>query len=203
MKILECFDHAFVLNLPCDIQRMSDTREELKRCNISFERLNGVTVNSSGDFKKCGILGALSAHISAVKIAQERGYISTLIIEDDIILRPNFCDLWADTIPELHRLSYDLFFFYRWTLRPALVRPLGVMQIEKTVCTHFYAVHSKFYQLYINFAENQLKALRPKNIDEIFKAPEVNIWATSYNLAGQRSGQSNVTRSIRQTASFG
>jgi GR25 family glycosyltransferase involved in LPS biosynthesis len=109
MSVLGCFDHAFVLNLPEDAQRMEETQQELSRHKIPFERLAGSTMVGLPKNKYLGNLGCLRSHLSAVRIARERGYKNVLIMEDDVVLRPSFRELWEDVIPQLGGLDSILF----------------------------------------------------------------------------------------------
>jgi len=202
-KILGCFDHAFVINLPTDIERLAETRRDLARHDIPFETLRGVEIRSYFSSKRNGDIGCLAAHLNAVKEARRRGYENVLIIEDDIVLRPDFGELWTDVLPQMRGLGYDLFYFYNWLKPTPLVRPIQVQQIESTLCTHFYAVHNCFYDRYIALVEAQLLLQAYQPLDWLFHAPEVKVVATSYNLAGQRKAWSKITRDFRDRDSFG
>jgi hypothetical protein len=202
-KVLGCFDHAFVISLPDQIERLAETRRELARHDIPFEPLRGVEIRSYFSDKKNGDMGCLAAHLQAVKEARRRGYENVLIIEDDIVLRPDFGELWTDVLPQMKGLSYDMFYFYNWLKPTALVRPIRVHPIDSTLCTHFYAVHCSFYDRYVVMVETQLATKVYKVLDWLFHAPEVKVMATSYNLAGQRRAWSKITRDFRDRDSFG
>jgi GR25 family glycosyltransferase involved in LPS biosynthesis len=201
-KVLDCFDHAFVINLPDEIQRLAETRRELTRHDIPFETLRGVEIHSYFSDKKNGDLGCMLAHLHAVREARRRGYESILIVEDDLVLLPDFRDLWNDVIPQMPGLRYDLFYFYDWMTPKPLARPIRVHSIATCVCTHFYVVHRCFYDKFSALVEAQLSAEAPNALDRLFHAPEVNVVATTYNLAGQRPARSRITRDFRNQACF-
>ena len=203
MKILDCFDHAFVINLPTETQRLAETRKEFSRHNISFEVLNGVEPSDYASAKDNGALGCMQAHLQAVEEAWRRGYESILIVEDDVVLRPHFRDFWRDVLPQMRGLRYDLFYFYNWTHPKPLVRPIQVYPIDTTLCSHFYAVHGSFFERFIALVKAELSSSSPRPVDRIFHAPEVSIVATSYNLAGQRPALSRISFEVRPEICFG
>lgn len=202
MRVLGCFDHAFVINLSTDRDRMENTRAQLAAVGIPFERREGITACKLLPPKGANRLGCLLTHLAIVREARRRRYGSVVVIEDDIVLRPQFLDLWADVSPSLRSLRYDLLYFYRWKKRVPEHRPLNLVAIDGTLCTHFYAVHSRFYDRYIHIVERQLANPRPKAIDLIFSSKAVRIFATSYNLVGQNAGPSRISLRPRPKIRF-
>lgn len=202
MNVLGCFEHAFVLNLPMDTCRMDQTREELVKHEIPFERLEGVTLPGPPRGLERGRRGCLLAHLSAVREARLRGYKSVVIIEDDIIFQHNFHKLWPNVIPQIAGLDYELFYLYRWARRDTFTCPVQVVQIKRTLCTHFYAMHCSFYEKCIAAIEGQLRRAWPRPIDWLLHLHAHKIYATSYNLVGQRAGPSNISPNPRKRNVF-
>ncbi len=203
MSVLGFFDHLFVINLPLNEQRMVETKQQLELHKIPFERLDGVISRQDSTPTTNGILGCLLGHLNAVKTAQKRNYQSVLIAEDDVALRVNFNELWSDVAPQMPKLNYDLFYFYNWRRPLPLVRPIRAYPIKTTQCTHFYAVHSSFFDRFIALVERQVASTDPAHLDLLFQAPEVNCMATSYNLAGQRPAFSDIAFDFRNEVCFG
>jgi GR25 family glycosyltransferase involved in LPS biosynthesis len=203
MAVLDCFDHAFVLNRAQDIDRMNRTREELTRCHIPFERINGITVINRLEAILPGELGCLLAHLRAVRLARKRGYRSIVIFEDDVVLRPDFLDLWKGIPSQLKAIRYDLFYPYQWRSRASHHKDIRIVRFGGTICNHFYAIHSIFYSRYIAIVEKNLATPRPRPIDWMFRSDQLRIYATSFNLAGQRNGISVTTGFDRANTTFG
>jgi hypothetical protein len=203
MAVLDCFDHAFLINIARDVDRMKKARKELDEHRIPFERIEAITASKILRGSSWGNLGCLLTHLSAVRLARRRRYKSIVVIEDDAILRPNFYDYWRDFAPQIKALTYDLFYPYRWTVREEEHRPVRVLKINSTICTHFYAIHSRFYDRYIDLVERQLATPRPKPVDKIFYAKEIKIYAASYNLVGQRAGASSINIFSSRRLTFG
>ncbi len=203
MSVLGFFDHLFVINLPMNEQRMVETEQQLELHKIPFERLDGVISRRHSSPTTNGLIGCLLGHLNAVKTAQKRNYQSVLIAEDDVALRANFNELWSDVAPQMPGLKYDLFYFYNWMRPLPLVRPIRANPIKTTLCSHFYAVHSSFFDRYIAIVERQIALTDPTHLDQLFHAPEVSCVATSYNLAGQRPAFSDIAFDFRNEVCFG
>jgi GR25 family glycosyltransferase involved in LPS biosynthesis len=193
MKVLQIFDHAFVLNLETDQARMSNVRELLRRHGIPFERKEGITASAILQGRDRGRLGCMLGHLAIIREARRRRYETVLVMEDDLLFRPNFGELWADVWPQLKDIQYDLFYAYRWRVRVPEHRPVHVVRISGTLCGHFYAVHSRFYDRFISIAERQLSTPYPRPIDTLLFGKKMHIVAPSYNLVGQHGGRSNIS----------
>ena len=63
--------------------------------------------------------------------------------------------------------------------------PCDVVQASGTLCTHCYAVHSRYFDGFINLVESNLH----RCVDLVLRdTEEAALYATSVNLAGQEAG---------------
>lgn len=201
MQVLNCFDHLFVLNMAEDSDRMLAVSHELKSHGISFERIDAPRCSATPKITVNHAWGCAQAHRTAVQLAAARRYKNIVIAEDDLILRGNFRELWTDIIDEIKKVDYDLFYFYQWDKILPPKKPIEVVQIAKTRCTHLYVVNSGFYGKFLDMTafQNQREV---RAIDTLFSAPECKIFAPTYNLAGQRSCISSSTGRYRKRTAF-
>ena len=85
--VLNCFDHAFLINADRDVERLSQTLSELQRVNIIAERFPALTPNNRFDSIRPGMAGCALSHCKVIEIAKARGYRNILIFEDDVIFK--------------------------------------------------------------------------------------------------------------------
>lgn len=107
------FDKVFYLNLDKDIDRNENILSQFKKYDINnFERISGVVFDEIPDkylwrnfiderdaaFHVLGLdktkhilgqLGCRASHLSAIRVAKERGYKRIIIFEDDILILGN------------------------------------------------------------------------------------------------------------------
>jgi len=189
--ILGNFDHAFLINMDGDTERLERSLERLGRISIAAERLPAVVPADSGAFATASRRGCAESHRRAVELARERSYDSVLVFEDDVVFRDGFLKTWETIGALLQGIEYDLFYFYRWMSIAWKPWDLRIVPIDGTPCTHAYAVHRRFYDAALEMhAQNER---RGRVADRLFRAPEARIYAPTYNLAGQDSGVSRVS----------
>ena len=194
--ILNQFDHAFLINRDQDRERLTVALSRLRAVGIEAERVPAVVPAEQGPYETPGARGCIESHLLVTRLAQERGYASALVFEDDIVFRGNFLEQWALIESQVAQVSYDLFYFYDWFARAWKPWDLRVKSIDNTVCTHAYAIHSRFYDAAQRvYAENERVGLAA---DRIFNSSNARIYAPSYNLIGQESGHSTVDGSTKQ-----
>jgi hypothetical protein len=184
--ILNRFDKSFLINLDDDAKELAISMERLAQQNIQVERIPGVAADAKGCYRTLASRGCVASHRRAVELAKERGYQSVLIFEDDIVFRRDFQFLWAKIERDFDKIEYDLFYFYRW--RKIAWKPWGIriVPIEKTLCTHAYAVHSRFYDKALGLYARNESVGTPA--DQLFDASNARIYAPTYNLIGQDEG---------------
>lgn len=201
-SVLNMFDAAFLINADRDKNRLDETISELTRVGIETERFPAIIDAEGNDNIRAAEVGLTLSHCAIVELASQRKYKSVLILEDDVIFRDDFPDRWASILPRIEFLTYDLFYFYDWQ-GPQQNGDPRLVNIPGTLCTHAYAVSSRYYPAY-------LEALRSYRhlgaIDQILLRLPAEKWATVPNLVGQRGGISTVydcARELRWSAQDG
>jgi len=104
IKINEYFDNVYVLNLDRSKDRLKSISAQLDHFKIDFERFRAIDGNDISDaeydfsnFKQGQgmlenkyALACLRSHIEIVKDAKSKGYRKILVLEDDVMLDPDF-----------------------------------------------------------------------------------------------------------------
>jgi hypothetical protein len=209
--ILGLFHHAFLLNLPEDWARRERVLARLLAIGIEPEIFPGIRPDPSEScdpWKSHGRKGCFLSHVEMIKEAKKRGLPNVLICEDDATFHPDFLKLWNlmilptlrfRTLAEPEGPEWDLLYFYtRLSKLPALEgKDPCVVRIDGEVSTHFYAVHSRFYDRYLD------ECVRNKGleIDVVLKQSKAFVLSTHPIMAGQEAGYSNLTGTWR-TASY-
>lgn len=191
-RILGVFDGAYVVNRDEDTERMRRTQERLDLVGIPFSRYPAVCFTDRGKFKSAGSRGNLITQLAIVQTAREKGLESVLIMEDDVVFREDFCELWSRIAPDLASREYDLFFAYNWWNQYGDRASLALRRIQQTVCSHFWAIHSRFYEGFISTVLANNTKRRPAAIDGIFTGDRAVLYSPTYNLVGQDEGVSLV-----------
>lgn len=176
------FEHIFYINLDSDIERRELCENQLNKYGLKAERFSAVRPEDKGNYSTIGARGCYLSHLKLVEEAAKRNLNHILILEDDFLLHENFFELCS----QLYPIEYDLFYFYRWSELDEY--PIKIVPIEYTICTHAYAVHSNYYQAYIE----QVKKHEGLPIDLIYFFSNKK-YAPSVNLIGQNAVTSSIT----------
>lgn len=184
-KILGVFSHAFVINMDECHERMQSITRRLSALGIEFERFPGIRI---GHDKRQKLLGCNTTHLEIVKEAKRRNLESVLILEDDAIFRPDFLKLWSRLVPQLQKLEYDIFYGYEWHGKSTSSANITIVPVEHTYCAHFWAIHSRFYDSFIETVTLNNQREDFLAIDLIFTGKNARLYAPSYNLVGQDGG---------------
>lgn len=191
-EVLGVFDRAYVINRDVDVGRMELASKRLAKVGIPFERFSAKCFTDPGKHRWAGLRGTNASHLAVVQTAKEQKLGSVLIMEDDVIFREKFCEMWLQILPKLKNLNYDIFFGYNWRNKRGDPARIKILPLEKTLCTHFWAVRARFYDTFIETALMNESASRPSCIDNIFTSKIARICAPTYNLVGQDEGISLV-----------
>lgn len=187
--VLNCFEAAFLINANGQFSRLASAMGELKKVGIEFERFPAVIPENIIGPKSSGAIACTLSHYEVVKLAKERGYMNVVIFEDDIIFRSTFLTVWEKIAEQLSHINYDLFYFYDWeNLALSDLQP-RITEITGTLCTHAYAVHSQFFEEFLDAVQKQAYDCV---IDRILQPMTARKWAVIPNLVGQAEGESTV-----------
>jgi len=194
-KALDTFSHAFVINLESDHERMGVLTPRLQAVGIEFERFQALQFEGSG--KREAQRGDAFSHLEVVREARRRKLESVLIMEDDVVFRPDFLKLWAIILPQLQTLDYDIFYGYDWHSASTSAADLRITPIAGTFCSHFWAIHSCFYDTFIEAVELNDQKEAPLPVDTLFRSRKDRVYAPTYNLVGQDAGTSLITKKFK------
>jgi GR25 family glycosyltransferase involved in LPS biosynthesis len=135
--------------------------------------------------------GCILSQIEILKISNERGYKSVLIIEDDVIFHPNFGILWDKLLPKVQALEYDIFYGYDWYRQKQddIENPIELSRLYRNLCTHFVVFNGDFVPKAIELQEKSEKRGVPLDIT-FNDNSNILMVAPSCNLVGQDEGNS-------------
>lgn len=102
-KVLGYFDHAFVVNLDQDVERMQRMKARLEHLNIPFERISAVKHSD-------GRIGCALSHKHVLELALKRRILRPLIFEDDVLLREDLESQISKMSKKLHDVCWDMFY---------------------------------------------------------------------------------------------
>ena len=189
------FEHIFYINLDKDVDRRKLCENQLNYYGLNAERFSAICPTDKGNFPTIGARGCYLSHLKLVEEAKRRNLDHILILEDDFLLHEKFFELCSQLSP----VEYDLFYFYRWSELDEY--PIKIVPIEYTICTHAYAVHSNYYDKYIEQVKNHEDG---KPIDLTYFISDKK-FAPSVNLIGQNAVTSSITlpNNEEQKISFG
>jgi len=197
-KVLGVFERAYVINRDQDVDRMRLAEQRLAAVGIPFERFSAKQFTEPANHRWLGTRGTNASHLGAVESAKRENLSNVLIMEDDVIFREDFNDHWPRIAPALGELGYDIFFGYNWWNTRGNARALRLRRLRETVCTHFWAIHSRFYDTFIATALANEASKRPACIDGIFTSSIAVMYAPTYNLVGQDEGVSLVSEPVHK-----
>ena len=109
------FEHLYVINLVYRKDRLKEIWEQLSRLNINEDDAN-VTVfpasrpSDAGAFPSIGARGCFQSHLGILRDAQEKGYKSILILEDDCNFIPGTLDFIRDAAKDFDGGKWALFY---------------------------------------------------------------------------------------------
>lgn len=193
--ILDYFSHAYLVNLDSRPDRLAVVTEDLGRVGIPFERFAARTSPDCRGQRSPGARGALLSLIGVLEAAQAASHESIILIEDDVVFRPEFRTEMEKIVPYLASLEWDIFTPFDW-FNKATYSPddLSLRRIRRNACTHFTAIHRRAYadllaQLY-SADIHQTGA----SADILFNGnPSKIMLCTTQNLVGQRVSETSAT----------
>jgi len=147
---------AFYINLDRRTDRRTEIEKEFADRGLVVERFPAIEHPS-------GIVGCGLSHIAVLKLAQERGYESVMIFEDDFVFLDSDTD-WKAKIPQ----SYDIVMLSYRELEPSTPHDDIFNRAQKVSTTSGYIVHSRFYATLISQWEDGDRLLQETGIHWIY-----------------------------------
>ena len=108
-KIFGYFDHAFVINLDRDTERLKRVSLRFETAKINVERFPAIERPRDSSDPKAGHRACAYSHRRVMELALERGYQRFLVFEDDVLLRDDVAARCRELIPLLDSTSWDIF----------------------------------------------------------------------------------------------
>jgi hypothetical protein len=196
------FTHVFFVNMDRRPDRLAWIDHHLFSSGIAADRFPAVEVKEEekGSFEFAGQRGCLLSHRGIVELAKSRGYESVLIFEDDAKIRdvPYFRRCAQRIISELMSHLWDLFYFQHVGDAP-VAKMRWIQKTRGSWLTHAYAVHSRFYDRYLELADPE--GGRP--IDEVLYHSGARVYSTKDELVWQRDQRdTDINVKVESTASM-
>ena len=166
---LAAFDRIFVINLAHRTDRWESIVRQMEYLRVTnYERFDAIAPQfgdlALADYKNsryyqregsdtstkkrvlAGKVGCRRSHLGCLKLAQERGYRSVLILEDDVLLNPAI-NSKLDRIMAQAPEGWDLLYLGGNYLQHDDARPWCA--IQRSNSTYAYAVHQRAYDVII------------------------------------------------------
>jgi GR25 family glycosyltransferase involved in LPS biosynthesis len=160
---MDYFKHTLFINLTERTDRLFHIENELKKMNITGERVNAIKL-------KNGALGCTMSHIACLEIAKNRNYPHVFICEDDIqFLNPS---VFFDSLQKFEKSEYaskfDVLIVGGNNCPPYENKEEYCLRVFNCQTTTGYIVREHYYDTLIsNFKESAKNLLmNPHNIRE-------------------------------------
>ena len=150
-------------------------------------------------------VGCFRSHINAIRYAQNKNLSAVLILEDDVLIRENICEL--ATIPFPSHGKWDILY-----LGGILTKYDGMDETHKWVkgtiwCNHAYIVKQHMYAPILHLVDTfpDLPDLERRNIDYMFTEyiqPKYDCWLANEQYIVQKEGYSEVDGRVKWKAGF-
>lgn len=149
MRLLDYFDHVYVINLKERVDRRKLAQRELRKLGAD-DRSDKVTFFSAvkpaaaGGFISPAVRGCFDSHLAVLKEAQARRYEKILIAEDDFLWSPPRIFEENDLVAALQNADWDLVWLGHSLKLPPREKTL-VLASGPPDCgqSHFYAVKGR------------------------------------------------------------
>jgi GR25 family glycosyltransferase involved in LPS biosynthesis len=172
------WDKAFLINLDDRPARLRLSTAELNRYNIPFVRFPGIR-------NIIGKEGCRASHIAIYRQCIQEN-INPLIIEDDIIMQPEFKDwpLYLEAVERHSKGDWDLIFFCRDTNHQGIIPEEPLIVWGPTMGMHFYIVNKRVLPKLITIASD---IRHPFDWDILYaaRASLIKAYCTAINLVCQ------------------
>lgn len=195
------FDNIYCLNLAHRADRWKSFSRRAKEAGFTverFEAINGAELkNGLGSImeenpRRNSELACKIGHLRIIRDAKAKGYRSILILEDDLVLRPNWENIFRHAYAGLPD-SWEMFYLGVNNLNPAVEIAPHLSRIRTGFTTHAYAVHSRAYDTIIEAFDFRGQA---DVLYADYLHPRGNSYCVSPNIAIQEAGHSDITNKI-------
>jgi len=180
----------YCINLDRRPEKWRTVQHEFYTHGLQVERMPGVDGNDFRIQYPCspGNNGCTLSHLQCIERAKFLGFETIMILEDDVILHPDFNNLLygaMDELPENWQLVY-----LGGTHREVPVKVSEhIYRVTKTLCVHAYIIRNTLF----DFALDAFKSLhQPCDCYYADKQHEGNMYVINPPLAWQSGGFSDI-----------
>lgn len=151
MKLFDCFDNIYVINMDSRPDRMMSFRESMRSLGLldheidqRVERFSGVVPPSGA-----GPLGCTLSHLGIVKQAKERGEHKILVFEDDAIPFSGSLEYFDDVARDVSTQDWDLYYLGYNSHHPLELHSGNSLKATDLFSTHAVAYRSTFFDRFV------------------------------------------------------
>lgn len=193
------FDKVFCINLDKRKDRLNLVEKELSKHNVVFERfsaIDGETINkkdyTTNSKIPVGHIGCTLSHAKLIKLCKEKGYKKVLILEDDVVFKENFEELFKEYIKEVPE-DWNMFYLggnhnvHVGNKLEMVTKHVG--KCNQTFSTHAYAINESLFDEAISVLSKGEKQV-DIYYSEIQKRKK--IYTFFPGIANQRIGYSDI-----------
>ena len=139
------FDKLFVINLDCDTDRLLRVSGRFAQLGLTVERYRAIQswerLTPAVDHAlKAPHFGCARSHQELLKLIWARGYNNVVIFEDDAVLRDDVSSWMRRIVPQLVKVSWDIFYLGSHVARSVRTGSENLIQVLEGYHTHAYAV---------------------------------------------------------------
>lgn len=152
MKLFDCFDNIYVINMDSRPDRMMGFRESMRSLGLldheidqKIERFSGV-IPPSG----VGALGCTLSHLGIAKQAKERGEEKILVFEDDAVLFPGSLEYFDQVAEDINSEDWELYYLGYNSHHPLELHSGNSLKARDLFSTHAVAYRSAFLDRFIH-----------------------------------------------------
>jgi glycosyl transferase family 25 len=158
MKLLEYFDHVYVVNLPERTDRRKQTERELARIrpHRGFSKVTFMAATrptDAGGFPSIGARGCYESHLRVLREARAAGHERILVLEDDFVCTPLLSHHEQELTGDLLANEWDLVWFGHDLTHEERTRPALMESSALFTQAHCYGVHGRCIDDLIGFLE--------------------------------------------------
>ena len=216
ITIDEYFDKVFVINLAHRKDKWQLVTQQLAEMNIkNYERFEAIKPdisevsteyfeyfkqhnNSDGpdETYAVGGMGCKLSHLKVIGIAKKRGYVKTLVLEDDVEFLHNTCFVFAAAVEQLEKLKqWQMLYFTGNHGKNYTKVAHNLIKIGSSHSTVGYAAHESVYSTIVKYGPKQ-----SKHIDVFYKErihPFFNCYCIQPHLVWNMDGYSDIEQGFR------
>lgn len=151
MKLLDCFDNVYVINIDSRPDRMIKFRDSMRSLGLLDNEIDKKITRFSGIIPSSGpgALGCTLSHLSIVKQAKERGEHRILVFEDDAAPFSNSIEYFDHVADDINSEDWDVYYLGYNSHQPLDLHGKNSVKAQGLFSTHAIAYQSTFFDRFI------------------------------------------------------